>query len=258
MYENIILEKKEQIAIVTMNRPKSMNALNTDVLNELMSAFSDIRDDDSIRVAIITGEGKAFIAGADIEQMKNLAPHEGRGFTIHGQEVMKLISSIEKPIIAAVNGYALGGGCELAMSCDVIFASDKAKFGQPEVNLGLIPGYGGTQLLPRLIGEKNAKYLIFGGEIINAEEAYRLGLIQKIFSPEELLEKTKEYAELILTKAPLSVKMSKVAINNGLNMDLKTGIAFEAEAYVSAFCSEDRVEGMTAFTEKREPQFKNK
>lgn len=257
MYKNILYKVEDQIAYVTMNRPKSMNALNIEVLEELLAAFQEADNDNEVRAIIVTGEGKAFIAGADIEQMQGLKPNEGRGFTMVGQKVMKYLQDIEKPTIAAVNGFALGGGCELAMSCDIIFASEKAKFGQPEVGLGITPGYGGTQLLPRIIGEKNAKYLIFSGEIIDSQEAYRLGLVQKIFSPDDLLEKSIEYAKMLLTKAPIAIKMSKVAINNGLNMDLKTGISMEADAYVSAFCSDDRVEGMTAFVEKRTPEFKN-
>jgi enoyl-CoA hydratase len=178
--------------------------------------------------------------------------------TILGQEVFTRIENLDKPGIAAVNGFALGGGCELAMACDIRVASDKAKFGQPEVNLGIIPGYGGTQRLPRLVGKGAAKYLIFTGEMISAEEAFRIGLADKVVPAEELMDSVIALAKVIMSKAPISIKMAKHAINNGLNVDLKSGIAYEAEAYTTTFSTEDRVEGMSAFLEKRQAEFKNK
>ncbi|MGI6746831.1 MAG: enoyl-CoA hydratase-related protein [Anaerovoracaceae bacterium] len=257
-YKHILFEVKDNIGYVTVNRPNALNALNTEVLSELDHVFRHIEKSDEVKCAIVTGAGRAFVAGADIAQMSELNTTEGRDMTIQGQNVMELIENIDKPVIAAVNGFALGGGCELAMACDVRIASEKAKFGQPEVNLGIIPGYGGTQRLPRLVGKGMAKYLIFGAEMIDANEAYRIGLVEKVVPHEELIAETEKFAKLVCTKAPISIKMAKKAINTGINLDLKSGVAFEAEAYVSTFCSEDRVEGMKAFVEKRPANFKNK
>lgn len=257
-YKNIIFEVKEGIGYVTMNRPKALNALNTEVLTELDHVFREIDKNEEVQVAIVTGAGRSFIAGADIAQMSELNGTEGRDMTIQGQLVMELIESINKPVIAAINGFALGGGNELAMACDVRIASEKAKFGQPEVNLGIIPGYGGTQRLPRLVGKGMAKKLIYSGEMIDAQEAYRIGLVQEVVPEEELMTAAEKLAKTIMEKAPIAIKMAKVAINNGLNTDLKTGVQFEAEAYTSTFVSEDRVEGMKAFVEKRPAAFKNK
>lgn len=257
-YKNILLEEKEGIAYVTLNRPKALNALNTEVLSELDSAFRYIDKTEDIRTVIVTGSGRAFIAGADIAQMSALDGTEGRDMTIQGQKVMELIENINKPVIAAVNGFALGGGCELAMACDVRFASEKAKFGQPEVNLGIIPGYGGTQRLPRLVGKGMAKYLIYSAELISAQDAKEIGLVQKVVPAEELMAEAEKFARTIMAKAPVAIKMAKVAINNGMNLDLNSGVAYEAEAYTSTFVSSDRVEGMKAFVEKREAQFKGK
>lgn len=258
IYDNLLYKVKDDIAFITINRPKALNALNTDTLRELVSAIKEVQMDKEIKAAIITGEGRAFVAGADIAQMKDLTTVEGRDMTILGQRIFDKIENIDKPVIAAVNGFALGGGCELAMACDIRIASEKAKFGQPEVNLGIIPGYGGTQRLPRLVGKGMAKYLIYTGEMIDAAEAYRIGLVQKVVAPEELIDKAVDVAKTIMSKAPIAIKMAKHAINNGLNLDLHSGIAYEAEAYTTTFSTEDRVEGMTAFAEKREANFKNK
>lgn len=257
-YKNILFEVKDNIGYVTINRPNALNALNRDVLSELDHVFRYIDTADEVKCAIVTGAGRAFVAGADIAEMSQLNTTEGRDMTIQGQRVMELIENIDKPVIAAVNGFALGGGCELSMACDVRIASEKAKFGQPEVNLGIIPGYGGTQRLPRLVGKGMAKYLIYGAEMIDANEAYRIGLVQKVVAPEELIPEAERYAKLVCTKAPISIKMAKTAINTGMNLDLKSGVAFEAEAYTGTFCTEDRVEGMKAFVEKRPANFKNK
>jgi enoyl-CoA hydratase len=256
-YSTIIFEVKENIGYITINRPNSLNALNTEVLEELDHVFHYISRADEVKCVIVTGAGRAFVAGADISQMSRLNTIEGREMAIQGQRVMEFIENLDKTVIAAINGFALGGGCELAMACDIRFASEKAKFGQPEVNLGIIPGYGGTQRLSRLVGKGMAKYLILGAEIISAEEAHRIGLVQKVVPPEELLTEAEKFAKLVVSKAPIAVKMAKTAINNGINLDLRSGVAFEAEAYVSTFCSEDRVEGMKAFIEKRDPKFKN-
>jgi enoyl-CoA hydratase len=257
-YENILLKVKDNIAYVTINRPKALNALNTDVLTELDDVFRYIDKADEVKAVIVTGAGeKSFVAGADIAQMSKLNTIQGRDMTIKGQKVMNLIENQDKIVIAAVNGFALGGGCELAMACDIRVASEKAKFGQPEVNLGIIPGFGGTQRLPRLVGKGMAKYLIYSAEMISAEEAYRIGLVEKVVPAEELIATCESIAKKIMSKAPIAVKMAKQAINNGVNADLATGVCFEAEAYVSCFTSSDRVEGMTAFVEKRPAEFKN-
>ncbi|XVG95007.1 enoyl-CoA hydratase-related protein [Eubacteriales bacterium KG127] len=258
MYENIKYEVKNQIAYVTIDRPKALNALNEDVLKELYDAFSTFESDEIARVAILTGEGKAFVAGADIAQMSKMNALQGRNMMILGHKLMNYMESIEKPIIAAVNGFALGGGCELSMACDIRVASTKAKFGQPEVGLGIIPGFGGTQRLPRLVGKGMAKYLTMTAEIIDAEEAYRIGLCEKVFEPENLIEEAEKIANTIISKAPIAVNSVKVAINNGLDMDLKSASRFEIEAFTAAFGSEDKAEGMGAFLEKRPAEFKNK
>ena len=257
-YENIIFEKKDGIGYVTVNRPEALNALNDSVIEELDSVFRAIDKDEEVKIAIITGAGRAFVAGADIAQMSELNGTEGRDMTIQGQQVMELIESINKPVIAAVNGFALGGGNELSMACDIRIASETAKFGQPEVNLGIIPGYGGTQRLPRLVGRGMAKKLIYSAEIIDAEEAYRIGLVDEIVPADQLMDTAAKLAETIASKAPIAVKLAKAAINNGMNTDLKTGVQFEAEAYASTFVSEDRVEGMKAFLEKRPAKVKNR
>jgi enoyl-CoA hydratase len=194
-YKHILFEVKDNIGYVTVNRPNALNALNTEVLSELDHVFRHIEKSDEVKCAIVTGAGRAFVAGADIAQMSELNTTEGRDMTIQGQNVMELIENIDKPVIAAVNGFALGGGCELAMACDVRIASEKAKFGQPEVNLGIIPGYGGTQRLPRLVGKGMAKYLIFGAEMIDANEAYRIGLVEKVVPHEELIAETEKFAK---------------------------------------------------------------
>jgi enoyl-CoA hydratase len=257
-YENLLFEVKDGIAFVTVNRPQAMNALNTQLLSELGDVFSRVDGAEDVRAAVLTGAGKAFVAGADISQMKDLTTDEGREMMKKGQAVMNLIENIDKPVIAAINGFALGGGCELAMACDVRLASDKAKFGQPEVNLGIMPAFGGTQRLPRLVGKGTAKYLIFGAEMIDAAEALRIGLVQKVFPADALLAEAEKYARLVASKSPIGVKMAKRAINAGINLDLASGVAFELEAYVSVSASEDRREGMAAFLEKRPAQFKNK
>lgn len=257
-YKNLLYKISDNIAFITLNRTKALNALNTETLNELDMVIFDAGKKDEVKAVIITGEGRAFVAGADIAEMKDLTVQEGRDMTILGQNVFNRIENLDKPVIAAVNGFALGGGCELAMACDIRIASDKAKFGQPEVNLGIIPGYGGTQRLPRLVGKGTAKYLIFTGEMISAAEAFRIGLADKVVPGEELMDTAVSIAKAIMSKAPVSIKMAKHAINNGLNVDLKSGIAYEAEAYTTTFSTDDRIEGMSAFLEKRQAQFKNK
>ena len=258
MYQNLLYEIKDGIAYVTVNRPKSLNALSNDVLDDLHAAFTAVNSDPGVKIAILTGEGKAFVAGADISEMVKLTTLEGRAMMIKGQNVMNLIESINKPVIAAVNGFALGGGCELAMACDMRIASENAKFGQPEVNLGIIPGFGGTQRLPRLVGKGMGKYMIMTAEMIDAQEAYRIGLVEKVVPAEELIGAAEKVAKTIMSKAPIAIQAAKISVNNGISLDVKTGVAFEGEALVAPFSSEDRMEGMKAFLEKRPAQFKNK
>ncbi|MEF9921870.1 MAG: enoyl-CoA hydratase-related protein [Anaerovoracaceae bacterium] len=258
MYNNIKFETKEQIGYVTINRPQAMNALNVEVLSELFDVFTAIEKDDQVRVVILTGEGKAFVAGADIAEMSKLNALEGRNMMISGHKVMNLIEAIEKPVIAAVNGFALGGGCELSLACDIRIASEKAKFGQPEVGLGIIPGFGGTQRLARLVGKGMAKYLILTAEVVPAAEAYRIGLVEKVVAPEELLEAAEKVAKTIISKAPIAIATAKSAINNGYDMDMKSASKFEIETFTAAFGSDDKAEGMAAFLEKRPAVFKNK
>lgn len=259
MYQHLIYEVKDGIAYVTVNVPKSLNALSNGVLDELYAAFTSVNNDPEVQIAILTGAGeKAFVAGADISEMVKLTTLEGRAMMIKGQKVMNLIESIDKVVIGAINGFALGGGCELAMACDMRIASEKAKFGQPEVNLGIIPGFGGTQRLPRLVGKGMGKYLIMTADMIDAQEAYRIGLVEKVVPAEELMGAAEKVAKTIMSKAPIAIRAAKIAINNGICLDVKTGVAFEGEALVAPFSSEDRNEGMTAFLEKRPAKFINK
>lgn len=257
-FKNIILEKEGNVALIKINRPKALNALNSETLIELDNAISLIEKDNEIYVVVVTGEGKAFVAGADISEMKDLNPLEGRRFGILGNGVFRRIENLEKPVIAAVNGFALGGGCELSMACDIRLASSKAKFGQPEVGLGITPGFGGTQRLARLVGEGIAKELIFTADIINAEEALRIGLVNKVYQPEELLDQAMNMANKIAKNAPIAVKLCKEAINKGLQIDIDTAIRYEAEAFGMCFSSDDQKEGMSAFLEKRDKLFKNR
>lgn len=258
MFETIKYEVKDGIAYVTINRPKAMNALNTQVLDELYAAFGQFEVDDAARAAIVTGEGKAFVAGADIAQMRDMNAVQGRAMAAKGHKVMNYMEAIEKPIIAAVNGFALGGGCELSMACDFRIASEKAKFGQPEVNLGIIPGFGGSQRLPRLVGKGMGKYLIMTADMIDAQEAYRIGLVEKVVAPEELIPTCEEIAKKIMSKAPIAISLAKSLVTNGYDQDLKTATSLEVEAFGVTFGSEDQTEGMTAFLEKRAAEFKNK
>ncbi len=258
-YENVTLEKENRIAILSINRPKALNALNADTLLDIKSAVEAVISDSEIDVLIITGVGdKAFVAGADIAYMNKLPALEARAFAILGQQVFRLIETMDKPVIAAVNGFALGGGCELAMACDMRLASDKALFGQPEVGLGITPGYGGTQRLPRLIGEGRAKELIYSASNINAEEAYRVGLVNHVYPAESLMEEAKKLAKKISSKAPLAVRLSKNQITRGMQADIDTAMLIEADMFGLCFATEDQQEGMTAFLEKRKAEFKCK
>jgi len=258
MYENIKLSIENSIATIAMDRPQALNALNSQTLKELNSIIDEIECNDDVRVVIITGNGKVFVAGADISEMKDLNSLQGRKFGLLGNKIFRRLELMEKPVIAAVNGFALGGGCELSMACDIRIASSKAKFGQPEVSLGITPGFGGTQRLARLVGVGKAKELIFTGDIIRADEALRIGLVNSVVEPEELMNVAKEMAEKITKNAPIAIAYSKVAINRGVEVDIETGLMYEGEVFASCFSTEDQEEGMGAFLEKREKSFKNR
>ena len=258
MYEMIDYELNDGICHITINRPQSLNALNNIVLDELHRAFLCFASDDDAKVAIVTGTGKAFVAGADIAQMRQMTAIEGRALMKKGHDVVNLMEFIEKPIIAAINGFALGGGCELAMACDFRIASESARFGQPEVNLGIIPGIGGTQRLSRLVGKGMAKYMIMTGEMIGADEAFRIGLVEKVVAADQLIETAEKLARTLMQKAPIALASAKMAINNGYNLDIRSACAYELEAFVKPFASEDRIEGMESFLEKRSSSFQNR
>ncbi len=258
-WENFLIEIDQKTAIVSFNRPKALNALNDAVLDELSAVLDMLAADDGVYTVILTGAGdKAFIAGGDIKDMSRMNVEEGKLYAYKGTAVLAKIEDFEKPVIAAVNGYALGGGTELAMACDIRIASDKAVFGQPEVGLGLIPGFAGTQRLPRLVGKGMAKLLIFTGRNIKADEAFRIGLCEAVVPHEELLAYCKKLAAEINKNGPTSVRLSKAAINHGLDMDLRSGSRFESFLFGHCFATEDQVEGTGAFVEKRKPAFSGK
>lgn len=258
-YDNLLFEKENGIGIITVNRPKALNALNPATMIELGQLCDEIAKDSTVKVVIVTGSGeKAFVAGADISEMQLMSAIEGRNWGKLGQAVLNKLENLPQPVIAAVNGFALGGGCELAMACDIRIVSEKAKFAQPEVSLGIPPGFGGTQRLPRLIGKGRAKELLFTGDIIDAAEAYRVGLANKVVAPDELMTAAKALAQRIMSKAPLAVQLTKSAVNHGLDVDLDTGIAYEAEVFGLCFATSDQKEGMAAFVDKRKPDFAGK
>jgi enoyl-CoA hydratase len=258
-YENILFEKKENIAYITFNRPKVLNALNRKTVEELRDALLDARDDSSVRVLILTGAGeKSFVAGADIGELAQRTPVDGKDFSLFGQSVFHLLETLGKPSICAINGFALGGGCELALSCSIRLASKTAKLGQPEVKLGIIPGYGGTQRLARLCGKGVAHELCLGGEMISAEEAQRIGLVNHIYEPAELLPAAEALAKKIIANAPLAVKYSMEAIERGVEMPQEEGLFLEATLFGLACATEDMREGTKAFLEKRKADFKGR
>jgi enoyl-CoA hydratase len=257
--ENVLYAKKGPIAYVTLNRPKVLNALNTATWRDLRTAFQDARDDPSIRGVILTGAGdKAFIAGADIGELAHVTAVEAEQSSSFGQGVLDLIENLGKPVIAAVNGYALGGGCETAMACSVRVAADTAKFGQPEVTLGLLPGGGGTQRLPRLVGKGRALQLILSGQIIGAQEAYRIGLVNEVVPAAELVGRAEAILKQIFANAPIAVRLSLDAVNKGVDTSQAEGLALEASYFGLCAGTEDKKEGTTAFLEKRKPQFQGR
>ncbi|HUV30897.1 MAG TPA: enoyl-CoA hydratase-related protein [Acidobacteriota bacterium] len=255
-YKNLVVEQKDDVLVVTVNRPRALNALNKETVAELQQLFSYHWSDDAVKCVILTGAGeKAFVAGADIPELAELDARSGTELAARGQYLMKTIQNFPKPVIAAVNGFALGGGCELAMACDFRLASENARFGQPEVNLGIIPGYGGTQRLPRLVGRGKAMQLIFTGEIISAAEAHRIGLADEVYPLDQLMDKAMEMAKLICGKAPVAVAIAKECINRGLDVNLTAGCDLEKVNFGQTCGTGDKNEGMEAFQEKRKPKF---
>ncbi|MGQ9532362.1 MAG: enoyl-CoA hydratase-related protein [Desulfotomaculales bacterium] len=255
-WNNLLVEKDGPVAVLTINRPKVLNALNGETVRELGEAIEQLERDNEVAVIIITGAGdRAFVAGADIAFMQNLTPMEAREFAIMGQRVLSRIENLSKPVIAAVNGFALGGGCELAMACDIRVASEKAKFGQPEVNLGIMAGFGGTQRLPRLVNMGLAKEILFTADMIDAERAKAIGLVNHVVPAEQLLDFCKDMARRIASRGPVAVRLTKEAVNGGTQMDLDRALALEADLFALTFTTRDREEGIAAFLEKRKPQF---
>jgi enoyl-CoA hydratase/carnithine racemase len=257
--ENLLYEKKGPIAYVTLNRPKVLNALNQETWENLHAAFEDVRDDPAIRGAILTGSGdKAFIAGADISEISQITAVQAEKSSSYGQSVLDLIENLGKPVIAAINGFALGGGCETAMACTIRVAAESAKFGQPEVTLGILPGGGGTQRLPRLVGKGRALQLILSGEMITAQEAYRIGLANEVVPVAELIPRCEAILKRILANAPIAVKYSLEAVNRGLETSQSDGLALEASFFGLCCGTADKNEGTQAFLKKRPPQFQGR
>ena len=258
MYKTIRYEKKDNIALVTIDRPEALNALNSTVIAELEQVVTELENDSTVRAMILTGEGRSFVAGADIGEQYPLDLDGGRRWGQRGSALLRRMEKLEFPTIAAVNGFALGGGCELAMSCDIILASEKAKFGQPEVGLGITPGFSGTQRLPRRVGVAKAKELIFSGRMVKADEAERIGLVNAVYAPEALLDGAMEMARSFAKNAPIAVKYAKACIDRGMQTDIDSGIACENELFAMCFATADQKEGMGAFLEKRTAEFQNR
>ena len=258
-FDNVLVEKNPPIAQVTINRPKVLNALNRRTLEELECAFFELQRDESVRVVILTGSGpKSFVAGADINELAGFSATDGALFAHRGQAVLNLIENLGKPVIAAIQGFALGGGMEIAMACHIRIASTAAKMGQPEINLGLMPGFGGTQRLARLVGEGRAMELVLTGEAIPAEEAFRLGLLNKLVAPEALMDTVLALAGKLAQKSAVSLRYNLEAVHRGLSMSLAEGLNLEADLFGLCCASEDKREGTSAFLEKRAAQFKDK
>jgi enoyl-CoA hydratase len=258
-YANLLVSVADRIATITINRPKSLNALNPATMRDLSTAFEELAAREDAGVVLLTGAGeKAFVAGADITEMRHFTAVQALEFALSGQGILERIERLPQPVIGVINGFALGGGCELAMACDLLIAADTAKFGQPEVNLGIIPGYGGTQRLPRLVGRNLAKELVLTGEMITAQRAYEIGLVNRVVPQADLMNTAREVAARILSKGPIAVRTAKMAMNRGLDLDLSNACALEANAFAVGFSTADRVEGMTAFLEKRKAAFTGK
>lgn len=258
-YENLLVDVSDRIATITINRPKSLNALNRATMQELSAALEEIAGGRDVGVVLLTGAGeKAFVAGADISELRDFTPLQVLEFSRFGHEVLGKIERLPQPVIGVINGFALGGGCELAMACDILLAADTARFGQPEVNLGIIPGYGGTQRLPRLVGRNIAKEIVLTGEMISAQRAYEIGLVNRVVPQAGLMETAREIARKILEKAPVALRTAKSVMNRGIDLDLESACALEANAFAIMFSTEDGAEGMTAFLEKRKPAFQGR
>jgi enoyl-CoA hydratase len=258
-FQNLLFEKKNQIAYITLNRPKVLNALNMATMEELRQAFASVKDDAEVRVVILTGSGeKAFVAGADIGELSQHNAVSAKEYTHKGQAIIDSIENLGKPTIACINGFALGGGCELAMACTMRLASENAKLGQPEVKLGLIPGYGGTQRLSRLVGKGIAMQLVLAGEMITAQEAHRIGLVNEVVPAAELIPRAESIAAKIIANAPLAIQYAMEAVNHGLDLPLSEGLYLEATLFGVVCATEDKNEGTKAFLEKRAAQFKGK
>jgi len=260
MYENILLDiqEKERVAVLTFNRPKALNALNGKTLEELGNALDVIQEDTVSKVVIVTGSGdKSFVAGADIKEMEGLSKQEGKEFSVRGQNVLNKLERLGKPSIAAINGFALGGGCEVALACSIRIASESAKFGQPEINLGIIPGYGATQRLPRIVGLGRAIEIMTTGEMISAETAREIGLVNAVVPPEQLLEKAMGLAQIIASKSAPVIKLILDSVYEGLDRDFQGGLNIESDAIGSSFATKDAQEGILAFIEKRKADFQD-
>lgn len=258
-FANVILKKQEKIGILTINRPKALNALNKETLLDIKAAVDMVRDDAEIDVLVITGSGdKSFVAGADITYMLEMTAMEARAFGLLGSSVFRAIESMHKPVIAAINGFCLGGGCELAMSCDFRISSDKGKFGQPEVGLGVTPGFGGTQRLPRLVGTGMAAELLYTGDVIDANEALRVGLVNHVVPAAELMDFVMSLAKKIAARGQISVRLCKKAMYEGVQVDIDRGLTIEADIFGICFATEEQKEGMKAFVEKRKANFSGK
>jgi enoyl-CoA hydratase len=258
-FKCIIYEKSDGIATITLNRPEAMNAFSKDVVSEILNALEDVKNDDTVRVVVLTGAGeKAFSAGADIKSMVGMTALRARELSLMGERLCLALENLEKPVIAALNGYALGGGLEVAMSCDLRIASETARMGQTEVNIGLIPGWGGTQRLTRLVGMTKAKELVYMGKMIDAKTAGQIGIVNMVVPPDKFRETVRQFALELASKAPVAVKVAKALINKGSNIGLDSALALEREGFGVVASSEDLKEGVAAFTEKRKPVFKGK
>lgn len=258
-FKMIVYEKSEGIATITLNRPEALNAFSKEVVDEVLQALDDVRDDDNVRVVVLTGAGeKAFSAGADIKAMIGMNALKARELSLMGEKLCLALENLEKPVIAAINGFALGGGLEVAMSCDLRIASETARMGQTEINIGLIPGWGGTQRLTRLVGKTKAKELVFTGRMIDAKTAEQLGIVNMVFPAAEFRSAVRQFAVDLATKAPVALKVAKALINKGEDIGLESALALEREGFGVVASTEDLQEGVKAFTEKRKPTFKGK